>query len=201
MTEHVTAVTQMFSDEQSMLYPTVDDDDDENDHSDEEYVVSSESESNGNNDVEEEELGFSDDLIESGTLRLLYWKDSMNDIQLGMGFVDKVQAISARYLSQTSSKKYKYYFKRVVRTRGHKTYRRTYQSNFHPVFNENFWRDVPYSLTFHPPNMNNERGRKQRTRFWGEMDYRNLDSLSRCGRCRMPGHNKKNCNNPSSSNV
>ncbi|KAI5682868.1 hypothetical protein M9H77_04096 [Catharanthus roseus] len=36
-----------------------------------------------------------DDLIESGTVRLLDWNDSMTDIQLGMRFVDKVQAISA----------------------------------------------------------------------------------------------------------
>ncbi|KAI5674182.1 hypothetical protein M9H77_14546 [Catharanthus roseus] len=37
-----------------------------------------------------------DDLVESGTIRLLNWNDSMTDIQLGMRFVDKVQAISAR---------------------------------------------------------------------------------------------------------
>ncbi|KAI5662684.1 hypothetical protein M9H77_22007 [Catharanthus roseus] len=36
-----------------------------------------------------------DDLVESGTTRLLDWNDSMTDIQLGMRFVDKVQAISA----------------------------------------------------------------------------------------------------------
>ncbi|KAI5656521.1 hypothetical protein M9H77_25314 [Catharanthus roseus] len=36
-----------------------------------------------------------DDLVESGTVRLLDWNDSMTDIQLGMRFVDKVQAISA----------------------------------------------------------------------------------------------------------
>ncbi|KAI5669513.1 hypothetical protein M9H77_19366 [Catharanthus roseus] len=35
-----------------------------------------------------------DDLVESGTIRLLDWNDSMTDIQLGMRFVDKVQAIS-----------------------------------------------------------------------------------------------------------
>ncbi|KAI5681328.1 hypothetical protein M9H77_02555 [Catharanthus roseus] len=33
------------------------------------------------------------------------------------------------------------------------TYRRTYQANFHPVLSENFLRDVPFSLTFYPPNM------------------------------------------------
>ncbi|KAI5650191.1 hypothetical protein M9H77_36196 [Catharanthus roseus] len=56
------------------------------------------------------------------------------------------------------------------------TYLRTYQDNFHPVFSENFWRDVPYNLTFYPSNMNKERGRKHDMQFQGEMDYRNLDS-------------------------
>ncbi|KAI5657729.1 hypothetical protein M9H77_26522 [Catharanthus roseus] len=45
------------------------------------------------------------------------------------------------------------------------TYRRTYQANFHPVLSENFLRDVPFNLTFYPPNMKNERGRKQGKRF------------------------------------
>ncbi|KAI5653391.1 hypothetical protein M9H77_30578 [Catharanthus roseus] len=36
-----------------------------------------------------------DDLVESGTIRLLDWNDSMTDIQLDMRFVDKVQTISA----------------------------------------------------------------------------------------------------------
>ncbi|KAI5653835.1 hypothetical protein M9H77_31022 [Catharanthus roseus] len=31
-----------------------------------------------------------DDLVESGTIRLLYWNKFMTDIQLSMGFVDKV---------------------------------------------------------------------------------------------------------------
>ncbi|KAI5674430.1 hypothetical protein M9H77_14794 [Catharanthus roseus] len=81
------------------------------------------------------------------------------------------------------------------------TYRRTYQANFHPVLSENFWRDVPFNLTLYPPNMQKERGRKQGKRFQGEMDYRNPDSPPRCGRCRMPGHNRKNCNNLGPSNV
>ncbi|KAI5665912.1 hypothetical protein M9H77_15765 [Catharanthus roseus] len=33
-----------------------------------------------------------DDLVESGTVRLLDWNDSITNIQLGMRFVDKVQA-------------------------------------------------------------------------------------------------------------
>ncbi|KAI5662981.1 hypothetical protein M9H77_22304 [Catharanthus roseus] len=37
------------------------------------------------------------------------------------------------------------------------TYRRTYQANFHPVLSEDFWRDVPFNLTFYPPNMKKER--------------------------------------------
>ncbi|KAI5682683.1 hypothetical protein M9H77_03911 [Catharanthus roseus] len=48
------------------------------------------------------------------------------------------------------------------------TYKRNYQANFHPVLSENFWRDVPFSLTFYPPKMKNERGRKQGKRFQGK---------------------------------
>ncbi|KAI5669335.1 hypothetical protein M9H77_19188 [Catharanthus roseus] len=81
------------------------------------------------------------------------------------------------------------------------TYIKTYQANFHPVLGENFWRDVPFNLTFYPPNMKKERGRKQGKRFQGEMDYRNPDSPPKCGRCRMPGYNIKNCNNPGPSNI
>ncbi|KAI5682192.1 hypothetical protein M9H77_03420 [Catharanthus roseus] len=36
-----------------------------------------------------------DDLIELGTIRLLDWNDAMTDLQLGMRFVEKIQAISA----------------------------------------------------------------------------------------------------------
>ncbi|KAI5681616.1 hypothetical protein M9H77_02844 [Catharanthus roseus] len=36
-----------------------------------------------------------DNLVESSNVRLLDWNDSMIDIQLGMRFIDKVQAISA----------------------------------------------------------------------------------------------------------
>ncbi|KAI5673369.1 hypothetical protein M9H77_13733 [Catharanthus roseus] len=36
-----------------------------------------------------------DDLVESGTIRLLDWNDFMTNIQLDMRFIDKVQAISA----------------------------------------------------------------------------------------------------------
>ncbi|KAI5649288.1 hypothetical protein M9H77_35293 [Catharanthus roseus] len=86
----------------------------------------------------------------------------------------------------------------VLEIYSRQTYRRTYQANFHPVLSENFGRDVPYNLTFYPPNMNKEWGRQQGTRFQGKMDYRNLDSPPRCDRGRMPGHNRKNCNNLSS---
>ncbi|KAI5673422.1 hypothetical protein M9H77_13786 [Catharanthus roseus] len=130
MTEHITTVTQIVSDEPSMLYPTVNDDDDEVDQSDGDDVVSYQSESDDDNDPEEGELQtpvnpinpvnpvtenivsqwesrqwFSsaryglgspiDDLVESGTIQLLNWNDSMTDIQLGMRLVDKVQEISA----------------------------------------------------------------------------------------------------------
>ncbi|KAI5671462.1 hypothetical protein M9H77_11826 [Catharanthus roseus] len=100
-----------------------------------------------------------DDLIESGTIRLLNWNDAMTDLQLGMRFFDKIRSISAvqkwsiwtggefrvvkssskqalkygfkiyfktniasccqRSLSRTSSKKCKYYFRRVVCARWH----------------------------------------------------------------------------------
>ncbi|KAI5661434.1 hypothetical protein M9H77_20757 [Catharanthus roseus] len=84
MIEHITVVTQMVSNEPSMLYPTVNDDDDEVDQS------------NGDDAVSNIGSGSPiDDLVESGTIQLLDWNDSMTDIQLGMRFVDKVQAISA----------------------------------------------------------------------------------------------------------
>ncbi|KAI5674112.1 hypothetical protein M9H77_14476 [Catharanthus roseus] len=206
-----------------------------------------------------------DDLVESGTIRLLDWNDSMTDIQLGMRFVDEMQAISAvqkwsisvgseyrvvkskgdqwieKFYYQSDSNYYSWSISHLVandpeipvsnvidevqvlfqigctykraRENGtradtyvpeiylRQTYKRTYQSNFNSVLSENFWRDVPYNLTVYPPNMNKERGRKQDTQFQGEMDYRNPDSLPRCGRCRMPRHNRKNCNNLSSRNV
>ncbi|KAI5662622.1 hypothetical protein M9H77_21945 [Catharanthus roseus] len=141
MTEHITAVIPMVSDEPSMLYTTVNNNSDEVDESDGDQAVSSQSESDDDNDPEEGELQtplnpvnsinpvtenvvpqwessqwFSstrynythsrafldmglgspiDDLVESGTIRLLDCNDSMTDIQLGMRFVDKVQIISA----------------------------------------------------------------------------------------------------------
>ncbi|KAI5671782.1 hypothetical protein M9H77_12146 [Catharanthus roseus] len=55
MTEHITAVTQMVSDEPSILYTTVNNDDDEVDESDGDDVVSSQSESDDDNDPEEGE--------------------------------------------------------------------------------------------------------------------------------------------------
>ncbi|KAI5647916.1 hypothetical protein M9H77_33921 [Catharanthus roseus] len=204
MTEHIIAVTQMVSDELSMLYTTVNNDDDEVDKLDGDDVVSSQSESDDDNDPEEGELQtpqnpvnpvnqvtenivpqwessqwFSsarydythsgvfldmgsgspiDDLVESGTIQLLYWNDSMTGIQLGMRFVDKVQAIS-RFISvfrENGSRAYAY----VPEIYSRQTYRRTYQANFHPVLSENFWRDVPFNLTFYPPNMKKERDRK-----------------------------------------
>ncbi|KAI5654242.1 hypothetical protein M9H77_31429 [Catharanthus roseus] len=82
--EHITAVTQVVFDEPSMLYSAVNNDDDEVDGSDGDEVVSN--------------IGSGspiDDLLESGTIRLLDWNNSMTDIQLGMRFVDKVQAVSA----------------------------------------------------------------------------------------------------------
>ncbi|KAI5664480.1 hypothetical protein M9H77_23803 [Catharanthus roseus] len=139
--EYITAVTQMVSDEPSILYTTVNNDDDEVDGSDGDDAVSSQSELEDDNDPEEGEFQtplnpinsvksatenivpqwessqwFSnarydythsgtfldmgsgspmDDLVESGTVRLLNWNDSITDIQLGMRYIDKVQAISS----------------------------------------------------------------------------------------------------------
>ncbi|KAI5682764.1 hypothetical protein M9H77_03992 [Catharanthus roseus] len=114
--EHVMTITQMVSDEPSMLYPSVNEDDDDNDQSDEDYAISSESNDNDNPDDEEEDISTPvnlvistivnqwqnvgsgkqvDDLVKSDTIRLLDWNDAITDIQLGMRFVDKIQAISA----------------------------------------------------------------------------------------------------------
>ncbi|KAI5680473.1 hypothetical protein M9H77_01700 [Catharanthus roseus] len=128
LSKHITAVTQMVSDELSMLYSTVNNDDNEVDGSDGDDDVSSQSESDDDNEPEEGEFQtllnsvnpvnpvtenivqqwessqwFSsarydythsgafldmgsgspiDDLVESGTVRLLDWNDSMTDIQL-----------------------------------------------------------------------------------------------------------------------
>ncbi|KAI5654306.1 hypothetical protein M9H77_31493 [Catharanthus roseus] len=187
--------SEMVSDKPSMLYPNVEEDDEEDDSAYEEYDVSSESDNDNNPNDEEYDIStpssqwFSntlydytssrafldmgsgeqiDDLIESSTIRLQDWNDAMIDLQLGIRFVDKIQAISAvqkwsirtgrefkvvkrthmpcsssskqaskydfkiyfkininillptipRSLSRTLSKKCKYYFKQVVRTRG-----------------------------------------------------------------------------------
>ncbi|KAI5673232.1 hypothetical protein M9H77_13596 [Catharanthus roseus] len=48
------------------------------------------------------------------------------------------------------------------------TYKRTYQVNFHAVLSKNFWRDVPFNLTFYPPNMKNERSRNRASDFRGK---------------------------------
>ncbi|KAI5683474.1 hypothetical protein M9H77_04702 [Catharanthus roseus] len=56
MTEHITTVTHMVSNEPSMLYPTVNDDDDEIDQSDGDDAVSSQSELDDDNEPEEGEL-------------------------------------------------------------------------------------------------------------------------------------------------
>ncbi|KAI5683640.1 hypothetical protein M9H77_04868 [Catharanthus roseus] len=55
-TEHITAVTQIVSDEPSMLYITVNNDDDEVDQSDRDNAISSHSESDDDNDPQEGEL-------------------------------------------------------------------------------------------------------------------------------------------------
>ncbi|KAI5649489.1 hypothetical protein M9H77_35494 [Catharanthus roseus] len=56
MTEHITTVTQMVSDEPSMLYTTINNDDDEVDELDGDDTFSSQSESDDDNDSKEGEL-------------------------------------------------------------------------------------------------------------------------------------------------
>ncbi|KAI5675424.1 hypothetical protein M9H77_06374 [Catharanthus roseus] len=126
LSEHITVVTQMVSDEPSILYSTVNNDNDEVDGSNGDDAVSSQFESDDDNDPEEGkfqtplnlvnpvnpvtenivpqwessqwfnsarydythsgtflDIGSGspiDDLVESGTVRLLDWNDSMTDI-------------------------------------------------------------------------------------------------------------------------
>ncbi|KAI5673388.1 hypothetical protein M9H77_13752 [Catharanthus roseus] len=110
-----------------------------------------------------------DDLIESDTIRLLDWNDAITDIQLGMR--DHTVTYNQREVCRESGTRPDAYVPYIY---SRETYRRTYQSNFYSIGYEEFWRDAPYNLTFYPPNMNNQQGRKQDTRFCGEMDYRNL---------------------------
>ncbi|KAI5658877.1 hypothetical protein M9H77_27670 [Catharanthus roseus] len=53
------------------------------------------------------------------------------------------------------------------------TYRRTYQVNLHPVLSENFWRDVPFNLTFYPPNMKRNGVGNRASDFRGEWIIKN----------------------------
>ncbi|KAI5677800.1 hypothetical protein M9H77_08750 [Catharanthus roseus] len=96
MTEYETIITQIVSNEPSMLYTIVIDDDAEIHYSDEDQWYS-----NIKYDYTQSgtflDMGSGspiDDLVESSTLMLLDWNDSMTDIQLFIRFVDKVQAIS-----------------------------------------------------------------------------------------------------------
>ncbi|KAI5683148.1 hypothetical protein M9H77_04376 [Catharanthus roseus] len=151
--KHITTVTQMVSDEPSMLYTTANNDGDEVDGLDENDAVSSQSESDDDNVSEEGEFQTPlnpvnpvnpvtknivtqfessqwysnarydythsgafldtgsgspiDDLVESSTVRLLDWNESMIDIQLDMRFVDKVRFLPMilRFPCRTSFKK------------------------------------------------------------------------------------------------
>ncbi|KAI5654956.1 hypothetical protein M9H77_32143 [Catharanthus roseus] len=136
-----------------------------------------------------------DDIVESGIVRLLDWNDSMTDIQLGMGFVDKVQTISAVFANdpeipvsniiqevqvfcigfkpedciqifasqnkQSPCEKWQTYTLTCSHVLTVCRENRTYQANFHPILSDNFWRDVPFNLTFYPPNMKKERAALQ----------------------------------------
>ncbi|KAI5683862.1 hypothetical protein M9H77_05090 [Catharanthus roseus] len=114
-----------------------------------------------------------DDLIESDTIRLLDWNDTMADLKLGMRD-HTITTYNPREVCKDNGTRSDAYVPDIYLQ---ETYRRTYQSNFYRVGDEDFWRDVPYSLTFYHPTMNNQWSRKQGTRFRGEMDYRNPDFL------------------------
>ncbi|KAI5659763.1 hypothetical protein M9H77_28556 [Catharanthus roseus] len=127
-----------------------------------------------------------DDLVESGTIRLLDWNDSMTDIHCQRSeipvsnIIQEVQVLfqTGCIYKRACCEKWQTYtlpcshVLAVCRKNGSRIdtyvseiysrqmYRRTYQSNFHPVFSENFWKDVPFNLTFYPPNMKKERDRK-----------------------------------------
>ncbi|KAI5682100.1 hypothetical protein M9H77_03328 [Catharanthus roseus] len=91
-----------------------------------------------------------DDLVESGTIRLLDWNDSMTDIQL---VCRENESRVDTYVPEIYSRQ---------------TYRKTYQANFHPVLTENFWRNVPFNFTFYSLNMKKEVDRKRGKRFLGK---------------------------------
>ncbi|KAI5662560.1 hypothetical protein M9H77_21883 [Catharanthus roseus] len=153
----------MVSDEPSMLYNTVNNDDNEVDGSDGDDAVSSQSESDDDNDPEEGEFQTP---LNPG--------NSVNPVTENI----VPQWESSQWFSSASCGKWQTYtlpcshVLAVCRENGSRidtyvqeiysrhTYIRTYQANFHLVLSENFWKDVPFSLTFYPPNMKSERGRK-----------------------------------------
>ncbi|KAI5654589.1 hypothetical protein M9H77_31776 [Catharanthus roseus] len=56
ISQHVTAISQIVSDEPSMLYPDVEEDDDSNHDTDEDYDISSESDNDNNPNDEEDNI-------------------------------------------------------------------------------------------------------------------------------------------------
>ncbi|KAI5666961.1 hypothetical protein M9H77_16814 [Catharanthus roseus] len=71
--------------------------DEDDDDPDEDYDVLIESDDDNNPNDEEDDISTPplDDLIESGTIRLLDWNYTMTNLQLGMRIIEKIQAISA----------------------------------------------------------------------------------------------------------
>ncbi|KAI5659234.1 hypothetical protein M9H77_28027 [Catharanthus roseus] len=195
LSEHITAVTQMVSDEPSMLYSTVNNDEDEVEGSDGDDVVlvnlnrmmtmtrkkkitenivpqwdssqcSTRYDYTYSGTFLDMGLGSPiDDPVESGTVRLLNWNDSMTDIHCGKWQTytlpcSHVLAVCRENGLRTDTYVPEIYLRQM--------YRRTYRANFHPVLSENFWRGVPVNLTFYPPNMKKERGRKSGKQFQGK---------------------------------
>ncbi|KAI5666012.1 hypothetical protein M9H77_15865 [Catharanthus roseus] len=195
--EHITAVTQMVSDEPSMLYSAANNDDDKVDGSDRDEVVSkfhtpinpvnlvnsvtentvqqwesSQWFSNARYEYTQSgaflDIGSGspvDDIIESGTIRLLNWNDSMTDIHCGKWQTYTLPCSHVLTVCRENGLRTDAYVPEIY---SRQTYIKTYQANFHLVLSENFWRDVPFNLTFYPPNMKKERGRKQGKRFQGK---------------------------------
>ncbi|KAI5659144.1 hypothetical protein M9H77_27937 [Catharanthus roseus] len=145
--EHVTIITQMVSNEPSMLYPTVDEDDDENDHSNGDYAVSGSSKQ-----------------ATKCVFKIYFKINTVPCCRRSRDICLKHHPRSASIISnglENGSRTDTY----VPEIYSRQTYKRTYQANFHPVLSENFWRDVPFNSTFYLPNMKKKRGRKQDKRF------------------------------------
>ncbi|KAI5671929.1 hypothetical protein M9H77_12293 [Catharanthus roseus] len=154
----------MVSDEPSMLYSTLNNDNDEVDGSDGDDAVSSQSESDDDNDPKKGEFHpplnpenpvnpVTENIVQQWESSQWFSNASCGKWQTYTLSCSHVLAVCRENGSRTDT-----YVSEIY---SRQTYRRTYQVNFHLVLSKNFWRDVPFNLTFCPPNMKKERGRKQ----------------------------------------